>query len=134
MIPIEQLNLNNNATVYMSTYINGQCGSCINTFTNWNDLLITSKNNKEFQIYIYVYTPNKENFIKYYYPDEIQSYPIILDTNKKYLKVNGLSDYNDFTTFLLNSNKEVVLIGNPSNSKKLMKLYKQEINKKLGNQ
>ncbi|MCF8307672.1 MAG: hypothetical protein K9I68_01550 [Bacteroidales bacterium] len=130
MIPVGQTNLKKGA-IKVSTYIDGQCGSCLKTLTNWKPLISLAKKHHDFQILFYVYAFSRDEFIQYYYPESIHEYPVMFDTQKKYLKRNELSEYEDYKTFLLNGDNEVTLVGNPARSEKLMALYEQEIIKRL---
>ena len=76
-------------------------------------------------------THNLDEFREYRYPKEIHNYPLILDFTNQYLKENDLTKWSRYKTFLLDKNNKVLLVGNPTYNKKLMKLYKQEINKRL---
>jgi len=50
---------------------------------------------------------------------------------KQYLKSNEIPEFGEFNSFLLNKNNRVILVGNPIYNDELMKLYKEEINKRL---
>jgi hypothetical protein len=60
------------------------------------------------------------------------SYPLFIDTTNAFLKDNNLERSDKIlNTFLVNQKNEVILVGNPMYNKKLMKLYKDEINNRL---
>ena len=115
----------------ISTYINGKCHSCIKGFSKWLDLIDIANRSTNFNIVFYVYTNDKNEFKEYFYPSVIHDYPLIIDKKKQYLKSNEIPEFGQFKTFLLNNNNRVILVGNPINNEKLMKLYKEEINKRL---
>ena len=64
---------------------------------------------------------------------------LILPENKMVLYDDSLYNKNSLPfdiktlqTFLLNSNNEIILVGNPIYSEELEKLYKREIEKRIG--
>ena len=120
-----------NNKLKISTYINGKCHSCIEGFSKWQELIDISNKNKNFNIIFYVYTDNKKEFKEYFYPTIIHDFPLVIDKKQQYLKSNEIPEFGKFNTFLLNKNNHIILVGNPIYTDKLMKLYKQEINKRL---
>ena len=113
------------------TYVDGQCHTCTEAFNEWEDLIKMAKNNKELSIYFYVKTNNTKDFKEYYYSESIFDYPIIIDKNDNFIKKNGLQGFEEPRTFLLNKENKIILVGNPIYGSKLMKLYKEQIIKRL---
>ncbi|MBS3777540.1 MAG: hypothetical protein KGY70_20270 [Bacteroidales bacterium] len=130
-IAFDQTNLSNNSNLKIITYIDGRCHECIKSFKQWKNLIKIAQKNINFNILFYVKTNNVNEFKKYYYPKSLHNYPIIIVENNNILKKNNLTDFDDPKTFLLDKNNKIILIGNPLHGDKLMKLYKQEINKRL---
>lgn len=54
------------------------------------------------------------------------SYPVCIDKNGDFNKMNQLPSDEAFGTFLLNANKEVLLVGSPVGNKSLERLYMDE--------
>ena len=128
----ETIAINNNAELKISTLLWGDCHSCIADLEKWKEFYQFAEKKNEVEILFYLYTSDIKFFRSSLYDKKIQKYPLILDKKLKYVDKNKLPFKNKvYQTFLLNSNNEVILVGNPITSKKLMKLYKQEINKRL---
>jgi len=124
--------INNKAKLKISTLLWGDCHSCITDLKKWEELYQYVAKKNEVEILFYLYTSDLEFFRRNLYNKEIHKYPLILDEKLKYIDENNLPFKNKvYQTFLLNSGNEVILVGNPINNDKLMKLYKQEINKRL---
>lgn len=77
---------------------------------------------------------NHVSFLFYLHPKDIEevlyitrrdkfTYPICLDKKDDFNRYNHLPNEKDFHTFLLNSEKRVVAIGNPVNNPKVKELY-----------
>lgn len=130
-ISFNQTNLSIKANVKIITYIDGQCHECTNAFNQWKELIKIAQKNRKLNIFFYVKTNNINEFKKYYYPNKLHNYPIIIVKNNDILKTNNLIKFDDPKTFLLDKDNKVILVGNPIHGSKLMKLYKQEIHKRL---
>ena len=124
--------INNQAKLRISTLLWGDCHSCIADLKKWEEFYQFVENKKEVEIMFYLYTSDLKFFRKSLYKKEIHKYPLILDIDLKYIDRNKLPfKQKIYQTFLLDSNNKVILVGNPIYSDKLMKLYKEEINKRL---
>jgi hypothetical protein len=124
--------LDNKAKLKITTLLWGECHSCIADLNKWKDFyhFIDKKDNIE--ILFYLYTSDLNLFRQNLYKKAIRKYPFIIDRKNRYLNKNDLPFKNKvYQTFLLDSNNRVILVGNPIYSEKLMKLYKEEINKRL---
>ena len=116
----------------ISTFLWGECHSCIADLKKWEEFYEYTLNNEEINLLFFLYISDLEIFKKNSYTKKIHKYPLILDYENKYLLNNNLStDKKMYQTFLLDSNNKVILVGNPIYSEKLMELYKEEINKRL---
>jgi len=124
--------INNKAKLKISTLLWGDCHSCIADLKKWEEFYQFVEKKREVEILFYLYTSDINFFRNSLYNKKIHKYPLILDEKLKYVDKNKLPFKNKvYQTFLLNSNNKVILVGNPITSDKLMKLYKQEINKRL---
>jgi len=129
----EKLPLNKESKLKITTLFWGDCSSCIADLEGWGELFQLAKSKQEVEILFYLYTADFKFFKKSIYNDKnFHQYPLILDKELNYVDRNNLP-FNDkiYQTFLLDSNNKVILVGNPIYNKKLMKLYKEEINKRL---
>lgn len=123
---------NPNAKLKITTYINGDCQTCIDEIKAWNDFSQSVNKINNVNVYYYVFTSDIEHFRDNIYNKEIYKYPLLLVKNNDYLNKNNLPlDNKMYQTFLLDSNNKVILVGNPIYSEKLMELYKEEINERL---
>ena len=124
--------INNNAKLKIVTLLRGECSSCVKDLSRWDKFYQFINSKKEVELMYYLYTQDVNLFRKYMYKSIIHQYPLIIDKKFKFVKMNELPRRNkQFQTFLLDSDNRVLLVGNPINNEKLMKLYKQEINKRL---
>ena len=124
--------INYNAKFKITTLLWGDCHSCIADLEKWEDFYLFTENNKNIELLFFLYTSDLEIFKKSLYTKDIHKYPLIIDPQNKYIVRNNLSiDNKMYQTFLLDSNNKVILVGNPIYNEKLMKLYKEEINKRL---
>jgi hypothetical protein len=128
-------NLNFFDTYKIVTYINGDCGSCVMQINSWQRVLNMLKYNNKAKFIPIIYTTDINLFKRKMAPKIKISHPFYFDFKDEYITINKLYKYNEqFYTFLLNDNNQVILVGNPVYSPKLMKLYKEEINKRLDKQ
>ena len=129
----EKLPLNKESKLKITTLIWGDCESCIADLEGWGELFQLANSKQDIEILFYLYTSDFNFFKKHIYDDKnFHQYPLILDKKLNYVDRNDLP-FNDkiYQTFLLDSNNKVILVGNPTQSDKLMELYKEEIKKRL---
>lgn len=113
------------------TVINGSCALCIDDLKEWKTYMATVDTSKVGFVFLvhseddlYTFKELNSNYIKL-------AYPYFHDVKKKVMKANKLMDNKAYQTFLLDSNDEVVLTGNPAKNIKIFKLYFDEINKRI---
>ena len=124
--------LANKATLKIPTLLWGECHSCIADLKKWDEFYQFIKEKDNVTVLFYLYTSDLKFFRKSLYKKEIHKYPFIVDRNNRYLDNNDLPFKNKmYQTFLLDSNNRVILVGNPVYNDNLMKLYKEEINKRV---
>ena len=121
----------NKYSLKIVTKIWGDCFSCIDSLSKWKHFASKERENKDFGLYIFIYTSRYPYFKRNFYPVIDLNYPLIIDKNDKLSEMNNFDLNKMYATFLLDSTNKVVLTGNPIYNKKLMKLYKEEINKRL---
>ena len=113
------------------TFINGDCGSCINELKLWKELMKEINTTKTSFIYI-IYSKNKLNTFKYLDSTIIKlNYPYFQDDQKQYLLKHKFPEDTRFQTFLLDVDNKVVLLGNPNYNQEIKSLYLKEIQKCL---
>lgn len=131
---IKEYIYSNKNEIKLITRIWGDCSSCIDSLSKWEYFVSKERHTKDFRLYIFVYTSRYYYFERNIYPRINLNYPLIIDKNDKLSAINNFDLNIKYSTFLLDSNNRIILTGNPIYSKKLMELYKQEINKRLDNQ
>jgi hypothetical protein len=123
---------NQDLKLKITTLLWGDCKSCIAKLKKWDTLFNLIQSKQDIEILFYLYTSDFSHFKKRIYNHNIHQYPLILDKEFEYIDNNGLPFKKKvYQTFLLDSNNRVILVGNPIYNKKLIKLYKKEINKRL---
>jgi hypothetical protein len=113
------------------TVIDGGCAICVDKLLAWKKYMKdidTSQVGFVMLIYsedsLFTFKELNKNYVKF-------SYPYFHDIKKSIsLKIN-LIESKTANTFLLNSKNEVIVSGDPTESKKIFNQYKIEINKKI---
>lgn len=95
------------------TYVNLQCDPCWGDFLNNKPYLESLNCLPNVSLFCFVLS-NEEQFDNYNKNANI-NFPVFLDVAQRFKKVNLLGDFSPYLTFLLNSNNQIVLIGEPSN-------------------
>jgi len=123
----------NNGNPKIVSRIYGDCHVCIKALKKWKKSeIIRQFDTLGVKIMFYIFSDEYKYFEEKMYPKIVLSHPLIIDTTNSFLRENSFIGINKNNhTLLLNSNNKVLLVGNPINNKKLMKLYKEEINKRL---
>ncbi len=135
IVPIEQSNLYAKESIKIATNIDGNCNACIQQLKKWKELINWSKQKNQLNILFYIQVNDIKQFKEKIYPGiPVKDYPLIIDKNYSFLKQNNMPGEIKYHTLLLGKNNKPVLVGNPAYNPKLMKLYKEEINKRLDNQ
>jgi len=135
IIPIEQSNLYAKESLKITANIDGNCNACIQQLKKWKDLINWSKQKKQLNILFYIQVNDIKQFKEKIYPSvPVKDYPLIIDKNYSFLKQNNMPGDIKYHTLLLGKKNKPFLVGNPVYSPKLMKLYKEEINKRLDKQ
>lgn len=109
------------------TFIDGSCRYCLEEFQQWKDLICEDSTRVDFIFYFYSESEELYNI----YTKEYIDFPVVYDGNKKYLKDNGLDEGTIFTSFLLDHENKVLMVGNPIKNTKVLELYKSVIQNKL---
>lgn len=105
------------------------CNECyIESLLQWNDLIDEYKNLNIRFYFILHPSSDKYEDIKLLLRTIEFNYPIIIDYNGYFRKMNPqISDDPNLHTFLLNRNNKVILIGNPLYSDNINMLLKKEL-------
>jgi len=107
--------------------VDAECEKCIEKLAKV-DTFIQSLN-REINVLVFMNTSNPEYFLRYIYKDIVFSYPLILNKNYEYEKLNKITADKQFLyALLLNSKQEIVVVGNPTYSHELEKLYRKKLN------
>lgn len=109
------------------------CVACRMQLAIWADLAteIDSLTNCRVPILKYV-CPRNITDLKYDLFRANYSYPVCIDVNDDFNKLNHFPDDDRFHCFLLDENNRVVLIGNPVQNPKIKDLYIRTICERLG--
>jgi hypothetical protein len=132
IIPIEQSNLYAKESIKIVTNIDGNCNACIQQLKKWKELINWAKQQKQLNILSYIQVNDMKQFKEKIYHDvSVKNYPLIIDKNYSFLEQNNMPGDIKYHTLLLGKNNKPVLVGNPAYNTKLMKLYKEEINRRM---
>lgn len=112
------------------TIINASCGTCIEELKKWNDFIkITDTSLVGYVFLLYsnddlmTFENTNENYLQFLYP-------YFIDKENKVIEKNGFNiEQKNYSTFLLNEENEIVLVGNPIYNKSISDLYLKEISR-----
>ncbi len=107
------------------TYIDSiGCTSCKLQLQNWKDFIskIDSLNHDKVSFFFYFH-PKDKSELRFIFQRDSFEYPICLDENDSFNKLNHFPSDMTFQTFLLNRNNKVLAIGNPIHNPKIKELY-----------
>lgn len=112
------------------------CTSCmINNLSSWNSILeYCEKYNGKF-IFQFIFSPHKKDLhqISMLIKHSGFKYPIMIDTKKRFEKLNPhLPKDRLLHAFLLDENNNVILVGNPLRNKKIKEMFYKIMEEKLG--
>ena len=119
--------INRDAKYKIVSYIDSlSCTSCYlnNSTMVWADLLNSFKN-QDFSLFMIFYTQDIEG-IRRLFESYNLDVPFFIDFYGEFKDSNKIPIETMFHTFLLRDNT-VILVGDPSNNPKLLRLYEQEI-------
>ena len=104
------------------------CISCNTKLHLWKNII------EEFNVtapdkvgFIFVFEFKKLSDAIFLLRDEDFNYPVIIDFERKFNKLNNFPVQREFHCFLLDKNNKVVLVGNPSENTEILNLYRQQI-------
>lgn len=116
----------NDSVFRITTYIYGNCFACVEELNKWQNIIQGFSEEKVrflFFIYAEIYPTfeiMKDKLIKF-------KHPVIYDSKNDYLKKNKIPDNKLLNTFLIDKTGKIILIGNPTVSDKILKLYQSKI-------
>ena len=133
--------LNPKDTTYLSLLTEGRpkvvmctdsmrCGPCQLKLPDWDKLIKKYKSSVDF---IFVVYPRNRAEILAYSKNINFRYSLFIDYNDEMETLNKLPEDSYFRCFLIDKNKQVLLIGNPTYNDKLMSLYTETLDS-LSNQ
>lgn len=106
------------------TFIDGGCQLCLFDMKRWNSIQNEfRKRNVKHSVYFVIGNIDSNYFLKTYYPEIDSTFHIILDNHKEFRKFNKISNNKLLQTFLIDKNKKVKFIGNPSIHNDLVNYY-----------
>lgn len=107
------------------TYIDSLgCMSCKLQLSKWNELIkeLDSISNRTVPCLFFFHT-KKENELMLLFRRDHFIYPVYIDKNDIFNKLNNFPSEMAFQTFLIDKNNKVVAIGNPIHNPKVKELY-----------
>ncbi len=118
-----KIDYSNPSGLKIVTRINGNCYPCLKQLSGWKSFI--NEVSKEYSVSFYIYIVVSDSSIyENINEQEIHfDYPIIYDIYNDFQKLNKINSDNNLNSMLLNSNNEVLLIGNPVINKKMEELY-----------
>ena len=111
------------------TYIDGTCSSCIYELERWQQYMEESKD-KNVIFLFYVNTVNirqMEGLLK----DLSFNHPVLIDNKNTFFTANKLNDNKLYQTFLINKEREILIVGNPVYSIDVKYLYDKVISESM---
>ena len=122
---------NINRALMVIYYDNAECGSCRISKLNMLDTLFRlSETTNKFQMLV-VFSPKEEELqeILSLLRDKHYQYPIALDVSNDFCKFNPfIPDDSRFHSFLTDSNRKPIFIGNPLYSSELWDMFMERLN------
>lgn len=111
------------------TYLDSTgCTSCRMKLHEWNHVINEFKALPNLDVnFVMILHSTKPKEINYLLKKDSFLHPVSFDYNNDFAKLNQLPKEYEYHTFLLDSNKEVVLIGNPVLNPKVLDLYQKVI-------
>ena len=108
------------------TSINGDCNACVNQLKEWKSIIEKFPVEKvTFLFFVYA-----ENYSRFELMNDSEigfKYPVIYDYNNAYILKNKIPDDYLLNTMLIDSNGKIIVVGNPLQSKDILKLYEDAI-------
>ena len=121
------------ANIKVVSTIDGRCPACVEKLSKKIEAKQNIEQNisKEVDYLFFIYTKDFKTFKNEFYPliNSI-SCPLIIQNSLSFLEENSLPGFGVYQTALV-INGKIMLVGDPSISKKLEKLYIDEINKRI---
>ena len=107
------------------TYIDSiGCTSCKLQLQNWKDFILKMDSlNHDKVSFLFCFYPKDKSELRFIFQRDSFEYPICLDENDSFNKLNHFPSDMTFQTFLLNRNNKVLAIGNPIHNPKIRELY-----------
>ena len=111
-------------------YNEAECGSCRISKLNMLDTLFRlSETSNKFQMLV-VFSPKEDDILEILHllTNKRYQYPIALDVSGNFGKLNSfIPDDSRFHSFLTDSNRKPILIGNPLYSSELWNLFMEKL-------
>ena len=123
-----------NSSIKIINYIDSiGCVRCKSQLPLWNNFIkdLEAINAKEIIVLQFLH-PKTINEANYLLSTTHYQYPLCIDTNDVFNKINHISADERFHCFLLDENNHVILIGNPVQNPKIRDLYIRTICERLG--
>lgn len=98
------------------------CASCKLRLSQWKEFINQLDSLGNFPILFFMY-PKSRNELNYILKRNHFDYPVCIDENDSFNKLNHFPSDMNFQTFLLDKNDKVVAIGNPVHNPKIKELY-----------
>jgi hypothetical protein len=122
------------AKLKIYSHVNTSCATCVQNITNWNNMALTFS---QYNVPIILVCTSKDNYKLIQYlcetKKEIKSfpYPFFLDPKKDFVDSNSfMREHEHLETVLTDKNGNILVMGNPSHSESIYKLYESEIQKR----
>ena len=116
--------LKNNNKFKIITSIDGSCNVCIEQLQRWGSLIQELDTSVVFLCFMNAYDSTTMNLLL---ENESYKFPLILDNEHLFLRLNHIGFYDEIKTFLLDLNDNVLLVGSPVSNPQMWELYKRVI-------
>lgn len=125
------------ADLKIYSHVNTSCGTCVQNITKWNNMALHFS---KYNVPVILVLTSKDNFelMQFFVEtEEITSfpYPFFLDAKKDFIDKNlFMRQHEHLETVLTDKSGNILVMGNPTYSENLFKMYESEIQKRVKNQ
>ncbi len=105
------------------SHIDSDCGICLSEMKNWMHYSKDINDKYKIDFIFYVNGSNFDNILSSIEMDSICNFIIYFDKDDKYMRINNIPHDPRFSTFLLNGDNKIKIIGTPFKNNEMIKLY-----------
>jgi len=104
------------------------CLSCRLKLLEWESLIDKTDSMASGKVgFVFIFQPKREKELQHLLKQHEFHYPVVVDLDDEFNKLNHFPEKQIFQCFLLNQQNKVLLVGNPVHNPQIWKLYKAQI-------